>query len=74
MGIAFFLSQLWYHGCMVKDEDGDTVVAFTVRLPYETHKQLRRICLEHDISVNGTITALIEEYLEETHRDCPLCH
>jgi predicted DNA-binding protein len=58
---------------MDDDEDRDAVVAFTVRLPYQAHKQLRRICLEHDLTVNGQIRTMIERYLEE-HDDCVACN
>jgi ferritin len=58
---------------METDETKDAVVAFTVRLPYDSHKDLRRICLEHEVTVNGQINALIGNFLEE-HDDCAYCH
>ena len=54
-------------------EDKEAVVAFTVRLPYKIHKDLRRITVEHDSSINGLIGYLVSEYLEEHHNGCPAC-
>lgn len=57
----------------VNDEDPVAVVAFTVRLPYKVHKDLRRICLEHDLTINGQINTMISNYLEE-HDACAACN
>ena len=61
----------WYRGDM--KEDQDTVVAFTIRMPYAEHQALRRIAFHHEGSINGIIGGLISEYLEEHANGCIAC-
>ncbi len=41
----------------------------TIRLPIATHKRFKFYCVEHDISMNIKINALIEECLKKAEQE-----